>query len=298
MSIAYLRRANFGNAFASNLVTIAGMNKSPHPKTTSANWHIGTVGFGYDQWQGVFYPPALKPSRYLSHYAQFYTAVEIDSTFYGTPPPDRVQRWAQAVPDHFRFAVKTPRFITHDLRLQTTAVADMHTFLQALAPLGQKLGTVLIQLPPDFTTAESTELTTFLDTLPSQTTRFALEFRHLSWETRATADLLRARHICWAAADYVIMPKKIHPTADFLYLRLLGKHGRYQSKDHERRDPTADLQHWLDELGKEYMPPFSDIFAFANNDFAGYSPRTANRLKELVGQPTAVPQIPRQVSLF
>lgn len=261
-------------------------------------WHIGTVGFGYEQWHAVFYPLGLKPSQYLSHYAQFYDAVEIDSTFYGTPPPDRVQRWGLAVPPHFRFAFKTPRAITHDLRLTTTAVVEMHTFLQTLTPLGEKLGVVLIQLPPDFSTAESAELDAFLGTLPTSKVRFAIEFRHTSWETRATADLLRAHRACWVAADYVVMPKKVHPTADFLYLRLLGAHGRYDTKDHERRDPTADLRHWLAELEQAHVPPFEVIFAFANNDFAGYSPRSANRLKEMVGQPTAVPQIPHQPTLF
>ena len=266
--------------------------------TTAVSWHIGTVGFGYEQWLGVFYPPSLKTSQYLSYYAQFYDAVEIDSTFYGTPPATRVQRWGLAVPETFRFAFKTPRFITHDLRLKHTAVDDMHTFLQTLTPLGQKLGAVLIQLPPDFTTAETHELGTFLDALPTSQIRFAVEFRHLSWEARATADLLRARHVCWVAADYVVMPHEIHPTADFLYLRLLGAHGRYQTKDHERRDPTADLTQWLTKLQQAHIPPFESIFAFANNDFAGYSPRTANRLKEMVGQDTAVPQIPRQAPLF
>lgn len=263
---------------------------------STTQWHIGTVGFSYEQWHAVFYPPGLKKERYLSHYARFYSAVEIDSTFYGTPPPDRVQRWAQAVPAHFRFAFKTPRFITHDLRLQDTA--PMRDFVSALAPMGEKLGTVLIQLPPDFTTAESPALASFLEALPTAENRFAIEFRHLSWETRATADLLRAHNVCWVAADYVVMPKKVHPTTDFLYLRLLGAHGRYQTKDHERRDPTADLHHWLSELTQEHIPSFKHIFAFSNNDFAGYSPQSANRLKAMIGQDTAVPQIPQQASLF
>src|SRR5579871_817045 len=82
------------------------------------DWRLGTIGFGYDDWSGTFYPPTLKPSHRLAYYARHFNAVEIDTTFHAAPDAGRIRRWAEAVPDAFRFCVKTPKSVTHDLPLQ------------------------------------------------------------------------------------------------------------------------------------------------------------------------------------
>ncbi len=81
------------------------------------NWYLGTVGFSYKDWDGVFYPTGTSPRNYLPRYSKIFGAVELDSTFYGTPPEDRVRQWATITPAEFKFCVKTPRQITHDMRL-------------------------------------------------------------------------------------------------------------------------------------------------------------------------------------
>lgn len=260
-------------------------------------WHVGTIGFGYQQWQGVFYPPQMRSASYMGHYSEFFDSVEIDSTFYGTPAVAKVVRWRQAVGERFTFCPKVPRLITHELRLQSTAVAEMAAFVSAVAHFQHKLGAVLIQLPPDFTTAEQPALKHFLAQLPTHEMRFAVEFRHRSWEVKPTADLLYQYNVCWLAADYVIMPHRIHPTANFLYLRFLGRHGRYQTKNEEKRNPTADITRWHGQV-MAHKEKFEHIFAYFNNDFAGYSPKSANRLKQLAGLPTRYPKLPTQARLF
>ena len=253
---------------------------------------LGTVGFGYKQWSGVFYPAGMKPASYLSFYSNYFNSVEIDSSFYGTPKADTVVKWGNSVPDTFSLCPKTPQQITHDNRLHRQA-DEMAHFVKTMAQLGGKLGPILIQMPPDFTTAEKPTLLQFLDELPT-TARYAVEFRHLSWEQSDINQQLRQRNICRVSADYVIMPKTLHVTTDFVYIRFLGRHGRYSTKDIELRDPTADLHHWHSQLGD-----FSGtVYGYFNNDFSGYSPEACRKFKVIAGLPADLPSNPIQGSLF
>ena len=254
--------------------------------------YLGTVGFGYKQWNGVFYPAGMKPDRYLSFYANYFNSVEIDSSFYGTPKAATVDKWARAVPADFKFCPKTPQQITHDSRLHGVA-DDMRHFAETMGRLGDKLGPILIQMPPNFTAAEQPTLLEFLDSLPT-TNRYAVEFRHLSWENTTINDLLRERNICRVSADYVIMPKRLHITTDFVYVRFLGRHGRYTTKDKEMWDPTAELQKWHAQLG-DFT---GGVFGYFNNDFSGYSPEACRKFKTIASLPAELPQNPVQGTLF
>lgn len=267
------------------------------PSQPNASWHLGTVGFAYKQWHGVFYPAGMKSDSFLAHYSQLFDSVEIDSTFYGTPTKAKVQRWAQLTPDGFVFSLKTPRQITHELRLER-ADNMMQEFMEAAQMLESKLGVILIQLPPDFTMTERPTVEAFLKTLPTDKIKFALEFRHLSWEHIETAALLKEHNVCWAATDYIIMPKKIHPTADFLYIRFLGEHGRYETKDKLMRDPRPDFEGWLKQFDYDHVPVFTDIYAYTNDDFAGYAIESTNVLKEMLGLEVKLAQIPTQGRLL
>ena len=110
-------------------------------------WHLGTMGFGYKQWVGPFYPAGMTPSRFLSHYSSLFSAVEIDSTFYGTPAVTTVQRWAAVTPPHFKFAIKTPRSITHDTIFRNPQ-SEMLAFLDVIRHLKGKCEVILLQFPP------------------------------------------------------------------------------------------------------------------------------------------------------
>ena len=248
------------------------------------NWYIGTMGFGYKPWQGTFYPDKLPKPQQLPYYAGRFNALEMDSTFYGTPKTDAVERWRAITPDGFRFCPKAPREITHDLRLAGPAVDLLATFVDTMRLLGDRLGPILLQFPPDFPAEERDNLAAFLSRLPTGA-RFAVELRHRSWWNDDTADLFRAHDVCWAAADYIYLPKEIRRTADFLYLRFLGRHGQFATKTHELVDKTEELRGWRQKIEQQLpeMPASVDVYAFFNDDYAGHSPGTANRFKALLG---------------
>mgnify|MGYP005838305691 CR=1 FL=1 len=262
----------------------------------SLDWRLGTVGFGYKDWVGPFYPTGAKPATYLNTYAQSFNAVELDTTFYGPPDADKVRRWANTVPVNFIFCPKTPRRITHDLRLTGPALIEMHAFLSAIREFEHRLGPILIQFPPDFSPAESATLSDFLRRLPAGL-RYAIEFRHRAWYDGPAQNLLPAFNIAWVTADYPTTPRVLTHTADFLYLRFLGEHGKYQIKTHEREDRTADLQFWWQQL-QPALPHVTHVYGFFNNDYSGFSPATCNRFKQLVGLPTTNIQPGQQLSLF
>ncbi|MCG3209139.1 MAG: hypothetical protein FOGNACKC_02758 [Anaerolineae bacterium] len=259
------------------------------------NWYLGTVGYSYKDWDGVFYPAGAPGRSYLAHYSQIFNAVELDSTFYGTPPVERVKQWAATVPEGFKFCPKTPRLITHELRL-VSARAEMQHFLDTIKYFEGALGAVLIQLPPSFSAAEFDNLAAFLDILPGDVD-FALEFRHLSWFIPETVTLLRGRNICWTSTAYLDLPKQIALTTNFQYIRWLGQHGQFEQKDRVQLDVLPQLEWWWAHI-QPNLERVHTLYGFFNNDFSGHSPATCNQFKKLVGLPAVYPEIPQQGKLF
>ncbi|MEZ4515861.1 MAG: DUF72 domain-containing protein [Chloroflexota bacterium] len=259
------------------------------------DWHVGTMGFGYKQWRSVLYPADLPERQQLAYYAGLFNGLEMDSTFYGIPMIQTVERWRQSTPVGFEICPKVPREITHELRLKS-ADALLAAFLNAMRLLEERLGAIVIQLSPDFSIGEIDGLRGFLALLPEDL-RFAVEFRHRSWVSQETVDLLAEHRVCWVAADYIHLPKTFWPTTDFVYLRFLGRHGRYAFKNQEMENKTADLENWLDQV-RPHLVHMTAGYAFFNNDYAGYSPATANRFNRLVGLPVADIHLPQQSSLF
>jgi uncharacterized protein YecE (DUF72 family) len=140
----------------------------------------GASGYSYKEWKGSFYPEAIKPDAMLAYYAARLPTVEINNTFYRMPKVSVLEHWAAATPEHFRFAIKASRRITHDARLKAETAADPVAYLyRALVTLGAKRGPVLFQLPP-FLKKDLPRLTEFLQVLPDDH-RAAFEFRNDSW---------------------------------------------------------------------------------------------------------------------
>jgi len=124
-----------------------------------------------------------------------------------------------------------------------------------------------------------------------------VEFRHRSWQITATSQLLQNHNICWASADYIHMARRVIATADFLYVRWIGRHGRFDSHDVELLDRTADLQKWSVDIQAQFPAVFS-VYGFFNNDYSGHSPVTCNRFKRLLGLPVIDSQPPQQSRLL
>jgi uncharacterized protein YecE (DUF72 family) len=259
------------------------------------NFYLGTQGFSYVHWKGVFYPSGIPAREYLAHYSNIFNSVEMDTTFYAVPRLAIVQSWAAAVPDNFLFTAKTPQSITHEMGLANSS-QFMDEFLNVMRVLGSKLGVILVQLPPSYTSDKLPILKAFLEILPDDI-RFAVEFRHRTWFTPQTAELLSAHRIGWAATEFGNLPHEIIPTTDFLYIRWLGKRAAFRRYDQEQIDQTARLTWWKDQIFRNASQAQA-VYGFFNNDYSGFAPGTCNRMKTLLDQPITVFRQPEQGRLF
>jgi uncharacterized protein YecE (DUF72 family) len=259
------------------------------------SWYFGTMGFSYKDWQGVFYPVGIKSRNYLRHYSKAFNAVEVDATFYGTPKTEIVQRWGVNTPDQFVFCLKMPRIITHELGL-IRSTSYVQEFVDRVLLLENKLGVVLIQLPPTFTSSMMSILAAFLEVLPDDL-RFAVEFRHQSWYTSKSAELLKQHNVCWVATEYKQLPKTVPVTSDFAYVRFIGRHGRFNHFNRVRIDVTRNLRWWQKRI-EDITPQINSFFGFFNNDYSGYAPATCNQFKSMLGLETAKLEPPKQERLF
>ena len=259
------------------------------------HWYLGTIGFSYKDWLGSFYPTGTSQRMYLSYYSKLFNAVELNTTFYSLPNQATFQSWLNASPAEFRFCLKTPRRITHELGLRG-AQGLMMEFIDSLHTLGEKLGPILIQLPPKYTQENYTVLSKFLESLPS-TYQYAIEFRNASWYNGKTTSLLSQYRVCWVSSEFPNLPKEIILTSNFLYFRWIGVNGMYQNHTHERVDKTNELRWWLKAIS-----PISEqvqtVYGFFNNDYAGFAAGTCKRFKLIAGLEDEENNLPFQSRLF
>jgi uncharacterized protein YecE (DUF72 family) len=197
--------------------------------------YAGTSGFSYKEWKGRFYPEDLPSSGMLSYYADRLPAVEINNTFYRLPSESVLEGWAQQVPESFRFVIKASRRITHFKRLKG-AEDETGYLLRTVGLLGERLGAVLFQLPPNMK-KDLERLDTFLSDL-GDPGRAAFEFRHDSWFEDDTYDCLRSHGAALCTADTDEAAGEIVRTAPWGYLRL-----RKETYTEE------DLVNWASRVG-------------------------------------------------
>ena len=194
---------------------------------------VGTSGWAYPTWMPDFYPADIPARAFLHFYAARLTSVEVNYTFRTLPTPAQLQGWLEATPPHFRFSFKAPQRITHFQRLRESS-ASVAEFIDAITPAhtAGKLGPLLFQLPPNFA-ADNARLSAFLE-LPSFATnphlQLAFEFRHPSWFTDATYDILRRHNaaLCVAESDDLATPDVT--TSNFRCYRL-RRNGGYSSTE-------------------------------------------------------------------
>ncbi len=264
--------------------------------------HIGTMGWTYRDWSGTFYARDADRKVLLQHYARVFGALEIDSTFHYIPRPEVVTSWRDRVPDTFRFTAKLPGKITHERGLVDTE--DVLTpFLASMALLGDKLGCLLVQLPPGFRCNNETltRVEDFLKQLPARDFRFAFEFRHGSWIKPEVFELLETYGVAWTMQDHPrVMPIVPRITADFTYIRWMGdtEDSRIGNFRESVVDRTQELIKWAERLKRDILPRVGTLYGFFNNYYSGHSPADCNRMKRLLGLDTVTPDFERQLSLF
>ena len=237
---------------------------------------IGCSGWNYASWRnGVFYPERCPARLWLETYARSFDTVEVNATFYRLPATKAVRAWVDQTPDDFCFAVKASRYLTHIKRLRELD-AGLARLMERLEPLvhSHKLGPLLLQLPPNFA-RDDERLAAALDALPPR--RHAVEFRHPSWFADDVYALLREHGAALVIGDrpevHAFQTHEV--TADWAFVRFhsgsRGRRGNYS--EGELREWAARLRSWT--VGQTY--------AYFNNDWEGFAPRNARRLKELLG---------------
>jgi len=232
---------------------------------------VGTSGWNYRHWRGVFYPGELRQQDWLGHYAASFDTVEINATFYRLPKPEHVKNWAGAVPERFLFAVKGSRFLTHMMQLRQTG-EPLDRFFDVMSGLGKKAGPVLWQLPPRLQ-RDDDRLAAFVGDLPGAW-RHAFEFRHASWFCREVYDILERSNAALCIGDHPERSQPVVMTADWTYLRFhYGKDdGRYSQRQ---------LEGWSRQI-HEFAGAGAGVFAYFNNDQQGFALENARDLRGML----------------
>jgi uncharacterized protein YecE (DUF72 family) len=277
---------------------------------------IGISGWRYKGWRGVFYPAKLRQREELRFVAERFSSLEINGTFYSLQRPGSFESWAAATPVGFQFAVKGPRYITHMLRLTECKIPLANFFASGVLLLGEKLGPVLWQLPPNFR-FDARKLEQFFkllprdggaakrlakkhdkwlrkrvafeDVVPGRKLRHCLEIRHPSFVVPKFVELLRKHDIAIVCADTVEWPRITDVTSDFVYCRLHGSEELYASGyDAKSLDRWAD---WIMAWANGRQPAEGailkkqpsnargcEVFVFFDNDAKVRAPFDAQEL--------------------
>ncbi len=229
--------------------------------------HVGTSGYSYKEWKGSFYPEKIPAKEMLSYYAGRLNTVEINATFYRMPQPSMLENWKAQVTPSFRFSLKASQRITHFKRLKETEDETKY-FLETAAVLGEQLGVILVQLPPNMK-KDLPRLENFLTQLPA-TTPAAFEFRHPTWFEDDVLELLRSQNRPLVVSDSDDLPTNhIDKTADWGYLRL--RRVNYSAEN---------LKEWVTRIRAQN---WKETFVFFKHEDEGTGPKLAAQFNGLAG---------------
>ncbi len=240
---------------------------------------IGTSGWNYPHWSGVFYPQSMKSPAWFQHYAGFFDTVEVNNTFYRLPSLEVFVRWGVAAPAGFCFALKASRFITHVKRL-VEPERSAAEFLRRAVGLKGKLGPILFQMPPSGR-ANPARLAVFLEYLRRQSilpdVQVAFEFREPSWLAPEVVATLEKANVALCLADWPELNVDGPITADFVYIRRHGAGDLYAGAY-----ARAALRRMADRIGG-WLEDGRSVYVYFNNDANAHAVLNALTLKELLG---------------
>jgi len=240
-----------------------------------AKVYIGTSGFSYSHWRGIFYPENLPSTKRFEFYTNYFQTTEINSSFYRLPQEKTILNWYFSSPDNFVFSLKAPKAITH-LKRFLEVEEEWNKFENRIKLLNEKLGPVLLQLPPSFKADDENikRISEFLD--GKENFKLAIEFRHKSWCDEKIFEILKSFNVAWVIADSSRYPKAKVITANFTYIRLHGPKEMFSSCYSD-----DELYNLANEI-KEYSKVCNQIYVYFNNDFNGYAVKNAETLINIV----------------
>ena len=237
--------------------------------------HVGTSGWIYKDWDGVFYPREVRGSDRLSYYAARYDTVEVNATFYRFPTAAMLAAWNRRLDPAFHLVVKGSRIITHRKKLRDCQ-SYLHDFLALVGTLS-RLKVILWQLPPNLH-RDTDRLEEFLAQLPTTGARHAVEFRHPSWWDESVRALLARYRAAFVAVSHPALPQDLVPTTDFLYVRFHG----LGAELYRYLYSAEELQGWVDRL--QPCLPTHHLYIYFNNDYDGHALTNAVQLRGMLGQ--------------
>ncbi len=235
---------------------------------------VGTSGWTYDHWKGLFYPSDLAKARWFDYYASQFNSVEVNATFYRTFKDQTYRKWREKAPDGFGYVLKAPRLITHRKYL-VDVERDIQSFYKSCMLLEDKFELILLQVAPNMP-VDLPRLRTALQAFPDPT-RVAVEFRRPEWYTVATFELLRSLGVTICNVDSPRQHLEGNLTSSRAYIRLHGrKHWyTYNYPEGELQDIASLARDLADKGAKK-------IYIFFNNDFEGHAPANALSLKHIL----------------
>jgi uncharacterized protein YecE (DUF72 family) len=235
---------------------------------------VGTSGFAYKEWIGPFYPPGTKSAGMLGYYAGQFNSVEVNYTFRRSPTASMMENWSAATADGFVFTLKANQGITHFARLKETS-ERLSRFLEAVTPLGSRMGPVLFQCPPNLK-YDPEVLDGFLADLAAVEQkyapgghRYAMEFRHPSFDDDEVRSKLAAAGVALCVADTEEAPARFRHTGDFAYVRLRGM--GYDEKT---------LEGWGASF-RSALAEGVDVYCYLKHEDSASGPRDAAILKRM-----------------
>ena len=237
---------------------------------------IGTSGWSYDHWRGLFYPGDLGKAGWLEFYAEKFDSVELNATFYRLPKEETVRMWRGRTPKDFVFAVKLSRYVTHVKRL-LDAGDSLSLFVDRVRHLKEKCGPILIQLPPNlkFNRVRFRDFAAIL-VGEYKTHRFTLECRNETWFNSGVYDLLRDYGISLCISDTPHYPYSEEVTSSFIYARLHG-HEQLYTSNYGREQ----LGEWAEKI-RGWNSDDLDVYIYFDNDANAYAPHNALMLREFL----------------
>jgi uncharacterized protein YecE (DUF72 family) len=230
---------------------------------------VGTSGYNYPEWKGSFYPSNLAAAKMLPYYAERFPTVEINYTFYRMPNEKLTEGWAAQTPSPYKLTLKAPRRITHDSRLKNCGEL-VNAFCRVAGSLGDKLGALLFQLPPNLK-KDIALFDAFLAELPPRVCG-AFEFRNVSWLDDEVFERLSKRNLALCVADSERLSTPVRITADYAYFRL-----------RDEGYTSDDIAQWGDTITRD-AASCRDVYVYFKHEEQGKGPEFARLLMERLGQ--------------
>jgi len=248
------------------------------------NLYIGCSGWSYKGWIGTFYPSNLENKNWLLYYSKFFKFVEVDSTFYSIPARFVVKGWKDKTPDDFKFALKFPKIITHEKKMEDVS-KDLLVLFNNLEPLVDKTLLLLIQLPPHLTESKGFDALQNMVNKLDNRFKYAIEFRDSSWFNDNVYDFLKNNKmtLTWSVRDELKTPPI--KTSDHINIRFIGDRS-IDDKDFGKivKDRKKEMVEYIDILNKTDLEDYQNIAIAFNNHYAGFGPQSANTFLKLMGK--------------